>query len=88
MWVEGEAGITRVIYPPQKKKERWIIGIQDDQTKQGGAAEPPARFYPSGLELTLNNATIYRKDFKERDGDESLSSRRETFSLPLLPYMT
>lgn len=48
MWVEGEVGITRVIFPP---KGRCIIEIQGDQTKRGGVAAPQARFYLSGLEL-------------------------------------
>lgn len=63
---------TSNIYPPKKKD-----GLQEHRmikTKQGGDAEPPAHLYLSGLEVTLNNTTIYRRDLKERDGDESLPS--------------
>lgn len=63
MWVEKVVGITRVIFPPKRKD--GLLEHRTIKTQQGGGAQ--ARFYLSGLELTLNNTTIYRKDLKERD---------------------
>lgn len=90
MWVERVVGITRVISPPPPKKKRRRDYLNTGRLKLNKEGtlnhEHVFFFYLSGLELTLNNATIYRKDLKERDGDDV---DRETFSpFPPLPYMT